>query len=36
VQAHGGEIQVSSAEGCGTTVRILLPTHEGTTAKSSA
>ena len=36
VQAHGGEIQVSSAEGCGTTVRILLPTHEGTIANSSA
>jgi signal transduction histidine kinase len=25
IQAHGGEIQVSSAEGCGTTVRILFP-----------
>ena len=29
VQAHGGEIQVASAEGCGTTVRILLPIHDG-------
>jgi signal transduction histidine kinase len=28
VQAHGGEIQVASAEGCGTTVRILLPARD--------
>jgi signal transduction histidine kinase len=28
VHAHGGEIQVASAEGCGTTVRILLPAHD--------
>jgi signal transduction histidine kinase len=28
MQAHGGEIQVASAEGCGTTVRILFPTRE--------
>ena len=32
VQAHGGEIHVASAEGCGTTVRILLSVHGGTTA----
>ena len=25
VQAHGGEINVTSAEGCGTTVRVVLP-----------
>jgi signal transduction histidine kinase len=25
VQAHGGEINVASAEGCGTTVRVILP-----------
>jgi two-component system, NtrC family, sensor histidine kinase HydH len=25
VQAHGGEIDVASAEGCGTTVRVVLP-----------
>ena len=28
IQAHGGEIQVASAEGCGTTVRILFPSRE--------
>lgn len=27
VQAHGGEIQVVSVPGCGTTVRVLLPVH---------
>jgi len=32
VQAHGGEIRVVSAAGCGTTVRILLPLLEGQTA----
>jgi signal transduction histidine kinase len=31
VQAHGGEIQVESAQGCGTTVRILLPIGDGQT-----
>jgi signal transduction histidine kinase len=30
IQAHGGEIQVSSAPGCGTTVRILLPVRDET------
>ena len=25
VQAHGGEINVASAQGCGTTVRVLIP-----------
>jgi signal transduction histidine kinase len=29
VQAHGGEIHVISAEGCGTTVSILLPMFDG-------
>ena len=28
VQAHGGEIHIVSAEGCGTTVRVALPTME--------
>lgn len=32
VQAHGGEIHVVSARGCGTTVRILLPVLEGQSA----
>ena len=32
VQAHGGEIHVASAEGCGTTVRILLPAQDRQTA----
>jgi signal transduction histidine kinase len=27
VRAHGGEIQVESAEGDGTSVRIILPVH---------
>jgi signal transduction histidine kinase len=36
VQAHGGEINIASAEGCGTTVRILLPVHEGQTAAQVA
>lgn len=27
VQAHGGEIQVASVPGCGTTVRVVLPVH---------
>jgi len=31
VQAHGGEINVASAEGCGTTVRIVLPVHNDKT-----
>jgi len=29
VRAHGGEIQVESAEGDGTIVRIILPVHDG-------
>ena len=29
VQAHGGEIHVASTEGCGTTVRIILPFRNG-------
>ena len=36
VQAHGGEINVASAEGCGTTIRILLPVHNKETAKQPA
>jgi signal transduction histidine kinase len=32
VQAHGGEISVTSAEGCGTTVRIILPVRTEATA----
>jgi signal transduction histidine kinase len=28
VRAHGGEIQVESAEGDGTSVRIILPVHD--------
>lgn len=32
VQAHGGEIRVASTEGCGTTVRILLPDRDCQTA----
>jgi two-component system, NtrC family, sensor histidine kinase HydH len=28
VQAHGGEINVASAEGCGTTVRVILPVRD--------
>lgn len=35
VQAHGGEINVASAEGCGTTVRIILPIRSGETRKAS-
>jgi signal transduction histidine kinase len=31
VRAHGGEIQVESAEGDGTSVRIILPVHEDVT-----
>jgi signal transduction histidine kinase len=31
VRAHGGEIQVESAEGDGTSVRIILPVHEKVT-----
>jgi signal transduction histidine kinase len=31
VQAHGGEIQVASAQGCGTTIRVLLPVHQART-----
>ncbi len=33
VQAHGGEINVASAEGCGTTVRIILPVRNQESAK---
>jgi signal transduction histidine kinase len=33
VRAHGGEINVASAEGCGTTVRIVLPVHNEKTAR---
>jgi signal transduction histidine kinase len=36
VQAHGGEIQVASAQGCGTTVRILLPVRDGQTTSQLA
>jgi signal transduction histidine kinase len=36
VQAHGGEIRVVSAEGCGTTVRILLPIRNGRASGYSA
>lgn len=36
VQAHGGDIQIVSAEGCGTTVRILLPLIDGQTARPIA
>lgn len=36
VQAHGGEINVASAEGCGTTVRIILPVRNQETAKHPA
>lgn len=32
VQAHGGQIHILSEEGCGTTVRILLPVLEGEVA----
>jgi two-component system NtrC family sensor kinase len=35
VQAHGGEIHIVSAEGCGTTVRILLPLFDGQSAGQS-
>jgi signal transduction histidine kinase len=28
VQAHGGEIRVASAQGCGTTIRVLLPVRQ--------
>jgi signal transduction histidine kinase len=31
VRAHGGEIQVESAEGNGTSVRIILPVHDQVT-----
>ncbi len=36
VQAHGGEINVASAEGCGTTVRIILPVRNEETARRPA
>lgn len=36
VQAHGGEIDVASAEGCGTTVRITLPVIGRQTSSHSA
>jgi two-component system, NtrC family, sensor histidine kinase HydH len=36
VQAHGGEINVASAEGCGTTVRIILPIRNQEPVKHSA
>jgi len=36
VQAHGGKIQVASAQGCGTTVRILLPAGDRATAGNLA
>jgi signal transduction histidine kinase len=36
VQAHGGEIHVVSAAGCGTTVRILLPVRNGQGSSYSA
>jgi signal transduction histidine kinase len=36
VQAHGGEINVASAEGCGTTVRIILPVRNEETARQPA
>jgi two-component system, NtrC family, sensor histidine kinase HydH len=32
VQAHGGEIQVASVPGCGTTVRVVLPVHHAQNA----
>jgi two-component system, NtrC family, sensor histidine kinase HydH len=32
VQAHGGEIQVASVPGCGTTVRVVLPVHHARNA----
>ena len=36
VQAHGGEISVASAEGCGTTVRIVIPVRNQETARHPA
>jgi signal transduction histidine kinase len=36
VRAHGGEIQVESAEGDGTSVRIILPVHEDVTETLNA
>jgi len=36
VRAHGGEIRVQSAEGCGTTVRIMLPARNGDAGTLSA
>jgi signal transduction histidine kinase len=35
VQAHGGEINIASAEGCGTTVRVVLPVIQGQTVNQS-
>jgi signal transduction histidine kinase len=36
VQAHGGEINVASAEGCGTTVRVILPVRNREAARHPA
>jgi signal transduction histidine kinase len=36
VQAHGGEISIASAEGCGTTVRVILPVCNGEITKYPA
>lgn len=36
IQAHGGKIEIASAEGCGTTVRILLPLRDRAVAGNVA
>jgi signal transduction histidine kinase len=36
VQAHGGEINVASAQGCGTTVRVVIPVVQEHTIRRSA